>query len=243
MTNISKILCVFVLTACLAFMGVAAVTAMGGANWEIERDRLTADYTFETTEGQVTTYGVKSHKDKKSLSTGGKSLASTVIAARKDMVDKQNQQIDGLKKETSDLGTEKEKWQSLTEVDEDSMTARCDELARELAALNKSIDDASKQNITTVEKTQNTLRRNENRREEVYRLLSQLDEIRTDLFQINEQTKRLQDLLIRKRGVVSRLKRRQVQLVTSGARGQYESSSPPAKAPKDAPAKTPKTQP
>ena len=123
------------------------------------------------------------------------------------------------------------------------MTARCDELARELAALNKSIDDASKQNITTVEKTQSTLRRNENRREEVYRLLSQLDEIRTDLFQINEQTKRLQDLLIRKRGVVSRLKRRQVQLVTSGARGQYDSSSPPAKAPKDAPAKTPKTQP
>ncbi|MEE3283147.1 MAG: hypothetical protein VX311_01075 [Planctomycetota bacterium] len=243
MTNISKILCVFVLTACLAFMGVAAVTAMGGANWEIERDQLTADYTFETTVGEVTTYGVKSHKDDKSLSTGAKSLASTVIAARKDMVEKQNQRIDTLKKETVIHVAEKDNWIALTTVDEASMTARCDELARELAALNKSIDDASKQNITTVEKTQGTLRRNENRREEVYRLLSQLDEIRTDLFQINEQTKRLRDLLVRKRGVVSRLKRRQVQLVASGARGQYESSSPPAKAPKDAPTKTPKTQP
>jgi dGTP triphosphohydrolase len=126
-------------------------------------------------------------------------------------------------------------WTTLTAADEAAMTVRCDQLASELATLNQQIDDAAKQNIAKVEKTQNTLRTNEARREEVYRLLAQLDEIRTDRFQINEQQKRLRDLLIRKQGVVSRLKRRQVQLVRSGARGQYEDD------PTAVPAATPKT--
>ena len=245
MTRISKILCVFVLATCLAFMGVAVVTAIGGANWQIERDELTGDYTFETVVGEPTTYGVKSRVGDKQLSSGSKSLAATVIAARKEMVERQNQRIEALKTETAEFGTQKQQWISLTAIDEASMTARCDELARELETLNQEIDDASKQNIAKVEKTQVTLRRNEARREEVYRLLAQLDEIRTDLFQITEQQRRLRDLLIRKRGVVSRLKRRQVQLVRSGARGQYESdpNAPPATTPKAAPADTRKTQP
>jgi len=245
MTKYSKILCVFVLATCLAFMGIAAVTSIGGANWQIERDQLTGDYSFETVVGEVTTYNVKSREGDKALATGSKSLAANVIAARKDMVEKQNQRIDALKTETTKFGAQKEQWTTLTTVDEAAMTARCDELAQELVSLNQEIDDTSKKNITKVEKTQVTLRRNEARREEVYRLLAQLDEIRTDLFQINEQQKRLRDLLIRKRGVVNRLKRRQVQLVKSGARGQYESSpnAAPATAPKAAPTDTQKTQP
>ena len=241
MTNISKSLCVAVLALCLAFMGVASVTSLGGANWPIERDQITGDYTFETTPGETTTFGVKARQGDKQLSTGSKSLAATVIAARKDMVTTQNQQIDDLKTETVTFLAQEKEWSALTTVDEASMTARCDELASELAKLNQQIDEASKENIVTVEKTQGTLRKNEARREEVYRLLAQLDEIRTDLFQVNEQQRRLRDLLIRKRGVVNRLKRRQLQLVRSGARGQYESD--PAAAPSatpQAPAKTTK---
>ena len=241
MTNISKSLCVFVLALCLAFMGVAAVTSLGGANWPIERDQITGDYAFETTPGETTTYAVTSRRGDKQLSTGSKSLAATVIAARKDMVSHQSQQIDALKTETETFVAQENEWATLTAADEASMTARCDELASELATLNQLIDDASKENIATVEKTQGTLRKNEARREEVYRLLAQLDEIRTDLFQINEQQKRLRDLLTRKRGIVNRLKRRQVQLVRSGARGQYEAdpNSPPAKT---APQSTKKTK-
>ena len=137
--------------------------------------------------------------------------------------------------------TEMAAWQGTVSVDEAAMTARCDELAQELATLNQQIDGISKKNIAKVEKTQGTLRKNEARREEVYRLLAQFDEIQTDLFQINEQQKRLRDLLTRKRGIVNRLKRRQVQLVRSGARGQYEDdpNSPPAKT---APQSTKKTK-
>ncbi len=223
MTKISKSLCVFVLVACLAFMGVAAVTSIGGANWHIERDQLTGDYTFETTLGETTTYAVKSRQTDQQLTASPKSLAATVIAARKDLVEVQKKKIEALQTETTTFKTQHQMWTSLTAADEAAMTVRCDQLASELATLNQQIDDASKQNIAKVEKTQNTLRTNEARREEVYRLLAQLDEIRTDRFQINEQQKRLRDLLIRKQGVVSRLKRRQVQLVRSGARGQYES--------------------
>jgi ABC-type amino acid transport substrate-binding protein len=223
MTKISKSLCVFVLVACLAFMGVAAVTSIGGANWHIERDQLTGDYTFETTLGETTTYAVKSRQTDEQLTASPKSLAASVIAARKDLVEVQKKKIVALKTETTTFKTQHQMWTALTAADEAAMTDRCDQLASELATLNQQIDDAAKQNIAKVEKTQNTLRTNEARREEVYRLLAQLDEIRTDRFQINEQQKRLRDLLIRKQGVVSRLKRRQVQLVRSGARGQYES--------------------
>ena len=236
MTKISKSLCVFVLVACLAFMGVAAVTSIGGANWHIERDQLTGDYTFdETTLGETTTYAVKSRHTDQQLAASPKSLAATVIAARKDLVEVQKKKIVALKTETTTFKTQHQMWTTLTAADEAAMTVRCDQLASELATLNQQIDDAAKQNIAKVEKTQNTLRTNEARREEVYRLLAQLDEIRTDRFQINEQQKRLRDLLIRKQGVVSRLKRRQVQLVRSGARGQYEDD------PTAAPAATPKT--
>jgi chromosome segregation ATPase len=235
MTKISKSLCVFVLVACLAFMGVAAVTRIGGANWHIERDQLTGDYTFETTLGETTTYAVKSRQTDQQLTASPKSLAATVIAARKDLVEVQKKKIEALQTETTTFKTQHQMWATLTAADEAAMTVRCDQLASELATLNQQIDGAAKQNIAKVEKTQNTLRSNEARREEVYRLLAQLDEIRTDRFQINEQQKRLRDLLIRKQGVVSRLKRRQVQLVRSGARGQYEDD------PTAAPAATPKT--
>ncbi len=235
MTKISKSLCVFVLVACLAFMGVAAVTSIGGANWHIERDQLTGDYTFETTLGETTTYAVKSRQTDQQLTASPKSLAATVIAARKDLVEVQKKKIEALQTETTTFKTQHQMWTSLTAADEAAMTVRCDQLASELATLNQQIDGAAKQNIAKVEKTQNTLRTNEARREEVYRLLAQLDEIRTDRFQINEQQKRLRDLLIRKQGVVSRLKRRQMQLVRSGARGQYEAD------PTAVPAATPKT--
>ena len=90
MTKLSKSLCVFVLVACLAFMGVAAVTSIGGANWHIERDQLTGDYTFETTLGETTTYAVKSRQTDQQLDASSKSLAATIIAARKDLVKEEN---------------------------------------------------------------------------------------------------------------------------------------------------------
>lgn len=243
MTTISKILCVFVLTVSLGFLGVAAVTSVGGANWQVERDEVTGDYSFESTTSEATgtTYSVKARRGDRQLVQGAKSLAAAVISARKDMVTQQNAQITKLQEETQAAETEMAAWQGTVSVDEAAMTARCDELAQELATLNQQIDGISKKNIAKVEKTQGTLRKNEARREEVYRLLAQFDEIQTDLFQINEQQKRLRDLLTRKRGIVNRLKRRQVQLVRSGARGQYEDdpNSPPAKT---APQSTKKTK-
>jgi len=232
MTTISKILCVFVLTVSLGFLGVAAVTAVGGANWQVERDQVTGDYSFESavSEATGTTHSVKARRGDRQLAQGVKSLAAAVIATRKDMVTQQNGQITKLEDETKAAETEMASWESTVSVDEAAMTARCDELAQELAVLNQQIDGISKKNIAKVEKTQGTLRTNEARREEVYRLLVQFDEIQTDIFQVNEQQKRLRDLLTRKRGIVNRLKRRQVQLVRSGARGQYEANpdSPPA---------------
>ena len=184
MTTISKILCVFVLTVSLGFLGVAAVTAVGGANWQVERDQVTGDYSFESTTSEATgtTYSVKARRGDRQLAQGVKSLAAAVISARKDMVTHQNTRITKLKEETQAAETEMASWQSTVSVDEEAMTARCNELAQELATLNQQIDGVSKKNIAKVEKTQGTLRKNEARREEVYRLLAQFDEIQTDLF-------------------------------------------------------------
>jgi hypothetical protein len=52
----------------------------------------------------------------------------------------------------------------------------------------------------------------------VSRLLSQLDEIRTDRFQILEQYRLLEDELVRLDAVLHRLERRKTQLEKAGAR-------------------------
>ncbi len=237
MTKIGKVLCVFVLIISLAFLGVASVTVMGGVNWRVERDTVTGDYVFDKAVGETTTHSVKARRGDRALASGTKSLAAVVIKAHDDMVVQRNKQIQDLQAKTKLTNDEKDFWEQPLEIDKESMTARSDKLAVELATIREQIDGISKKNIELVQGTQKTLTTNESRREEIYRLLSQLEEIQTDLFQIKEQQKRLRSLLVRTSGVVGRLKRRQQQLVKAGARGQYEDDKAAPASPKPSPQK------
>ena len=184
MTKLSKILCVALLVGSLAFLGVASLTTMGGVNWRVERDELTGAYVFDKAVGETTTYSVKARRGDRALASGTKSLAAVVTKARADMVAQQDNQIKDLQAKTEQRGKEKAFWEKPLQIDQAAMTARSDKLDVELAAIRKKIDAISKKNIELVQGTQKTLTTNESRREEIYRLVSQLEEIQIDLFQI-----------------------------------------------------------
>ena len=228
MTKLSKILCVFVVTSCLAFLGVATVLPLTGVNWDRERAELAGDFLFESTtsEADGKTWSVKTRRGDKSLVSGAKSKAAVVLASRRHMVKEQTQKISDLKTRIPKVQQQVTYWTTTTTVDRKAIGDRNAKLAQDLAALNQTLDELTKSNILLGNDTFANLQLAKSRREEVHRLLDQFSEVQTDLYQINEQQKRLRDLLVRTRGVVDRLERRQTQLVKSGAQGKYEKDVP-----------------
>ena len=228
MTKLSKILCVFVVSACLAFLGVAGVLPLGGVNWDLEQAELSGDYFFEsnTSETEGKTWSVKSRVGDQALKPGAKSVPAVVLAARQDMVKQQATIISALDTKIPDVQKRVVYWTTTTTVDRAAIETRNTQLAQFLAELNGSLDDLTKANIVLGNDTFAKLQLAKSRREEVHRLLDQFDEVQTDLYQIDQQQKRLRDLLVRTRGIVDRLKRRQRQLVRAGARGTFEKDVP-----------------
>ena len=84
MTLISKILLVLVLFASIAFMGFAAVSAVGGPNWSKEKDALT-DYVFEYQSGENPTWSVKTRRGQEQLSSSPV-LAKVIVVAQKHKI-------------------------------------------------------------------------------------------------------------------------------------------------------------
>lgn len=228
MTKLSKILCVFVVSACLAFLGVSGVLPLGGANWDLEQADLSGDYLFEsnTSETEGKTWSVKSRVGDQTLKSGAKSVPAVVLAARQDMVKQQATIISGLDAKIPDVQKRVVYWTTTTTVDRAAIETRNTQLTQLLAELNGSLDDLTKANIVLGNDTFAKLQLAKSRREEVHRLLDQFDEMQTDLYQIDQQQKRLRDLLVRTHGIVDRLKRRQRQLVRAGARGTFEKDVP-----------------
>ena len=243
MTRFGKVLAFFVLVVSLSFMGIAAVTALGGVNWDDEQKKLLSEYAFEEQPGEQPTWNVKARSEhpktaKVSSTSGLKSLAAAVVWARDDQLKTEKARLALYTEQTSSLLEQAKDFSEKVRQDLAAMQARGDALDVELAQVNKEYAQLADEVITIADKTRATLRTSAARREEVFRLQNQLDEIRTDLFQIREQQQRLRDLLVRTGSVSARLKRRQLQLVKSGAQGSYE-QDPPAPATKPGNEKTP----
>ncbi len=218
MTNFGKILVVFVVFASLTFMGFAAVNATGGINWLKERKALVGYEIMETaTKGQDITYSVKTRRTGKSVGAETPILAQAIIAARKDMIDTANAENTTLTDAIPKAQDRLKQVQEFIRIDFDAMAKREDDLEKDLEQLRSTIDALAKQGIEKTIKANKIREEAERRREDVFRLRIQLDEIQTDLFQILEQKKRLYDLLYQINGSVEQLKRRKKQLEAAGA--------------------------
>lgn len=223
MQRFSKILAVFVAVSALAFMGFAAANLAGGPNWNAERKAVSDDYVFEYTEGETPTWAVKTRRKSsetqeiETVASSLKSLPAAVIAAQKHRAEYEKNEVKRLADLIPPVQTRLEQTKTLIDADLAALKKHGEDLSAALEQMNEQIDKVSMDGVATAHETQTKRSEADRRREDVFRLKSQLDEIQTDKFQILEQLRQLGDQLVRLNGVLDRLERRKAQLESSGS--------------------------
>ncbi len=222
MTKISKCLVVFTVAASAAFLGFVSATVVGGPNWGAESRELTG-YVFQKTGDTATSWSVNSNAAGDTFSKSSLLLPEAVVEARKHSKSRHQEELKQLDADIPKVREELQQAQQLTEIDQKAIQLRFEQLTAELEALRKQINDVSEEGIQISQEAQATNQQLERRREDVLRLINQLAEIRTELFQAVEQQKRLRDEMIQIQGNIDPLKRREQQLLNAG--GKLKASS------------------
>jgi hypothetical protein len=212
MNKFSKPLVVFTAAAAVSFLGFSAVSSVGGPNWTAEAELL-PDYAFEKVDGEKTTWKVTDRLTNENVSVPKPEVqASAVIAARKHYSAKLDKRTKANNDEALKARTQLEEAVKLREADILAMQKREAEMAALLEADNKKILESQAETVRKSQEAQAVRAEAEKRREDVYRLKREFEEIRANLFQAIEQQKKLRDHLIRLEGVIGPLERRQEQL-------------------------------
>lgn len=211
MTTIGKVLVIVTAAASLAFLGFAAVTLVGGPNWEAEATQL-PDYIIERVEGEVPTWSVKTRRTGESVAQGLKSLSAAVVAARKDLKQKQETKLGQINGDIPKVEQDLKATKQAIEVDIQAMDRREAELVAELTTLNNRIEQLSEDGLAKSREAQAVRIEVEKRREEVFRLRNLLSALQTDHFRSDDQARKLHELLTRLQGDIDRLERRYEQL-------------------------------
>lgn len=210
MNTISKTLVVFVTVASLAFLGFAAVNLLGGPNWEADLQELT-EYSYEKSDGPVPEWTLTHRQSGDKVQTS-RVLAELVAAALKDQTQRQQAQVGELQEAIPRLESGLAQAKALNARDRAAMQAREQVLAQRLKQIDDQVNEAALAGINTYRQAMAVRDVAERRREDVFRLEDQLAEIEVNVYQIIEQKRRLQDLLIQYRGVNERLEQRNGQL-------------------------------
>jgi hypothetical protein len=229
MTKFSKVLAIFVTVASLAFLGFAAAVFVGGPNWDAERQRLSDRYVFEYSGGDSPTWTAKDRDGKKTIKTSPV-LAEVVIACRDDMVKKQQAVNDELRDRAPKLSERLEQGRKAIQEDRQALEHRAQMLIAEIKEANKSIDETINKGIGETNTAIATRDEVTLRMKDAFRLQAELDQIRTEQYGIDEQKRKLQDILHRLDGVLYRLERREQQLKKqSGSSEDYDPQAKPEK--------------
>ena len=217
-TKLGKIFAVTVTVLSLGFMGFAAVTVVGGPNFQTDQVEVLDDYVFELTPGENPTWEVKARRSKETVKGSAKSLPEVIVAARQHLDGLQTEQLAALNAEIDAIAPQITVEQELIEIDLKAMQTRVTELNNRLTSLLGEIKVKSDELIKLTDDTQKVRAEAGRRREDVFRLTNQLAEIRTDAFRLQEQKYKLINVLIRLRGSIARTERRNVQLIKAGAK-------------------------
>ena len=242
MTIVSKCLVVFAVAVSLAFLGFASAVLQGGPNYQSQlKDPMLNPYVFETSKVKKTTenlkagttiYSVKTRRPKADadgkravevLEKDSPVLSKVIIAARTHLKKEQEDELkrirEGHKVDDGQevLGINKLKVEierAIKEINEDKAAFQEREslLISELQTIQNEISNETVKAQKKTAEAQTLQKKAKWRREDVYRLKNQLEEIETDIFRAEKQREKLEDLLIRVQSKVQRLKRRNKQL-------------------------------
>jgi len=206
-TTLSKLMTIFLLVGSAGFMGFSMVNFFAGPNWELKARELN-DYAFEAPAGPGGKWTVKERSLKEDTVGSSKSLAAVVVTAMKHRVQKQQQEISDLQKETADVQARLKLTQELIDKDLPAIQRRHEYLDQEIAKVNLENKTLAAQDVANTNQIQQTYELIRTRREETERMNSQLEELRAEKTSILEEKRRLEALLKQATGNLQRAKRR-----------------------------------
>jgi predicted RNase H-like nuclease (RuvC/YqgF family) len=225
MTKFAKCLVVFAVGASFAFLGFAWVSMMGGPNWDAEAAALPG---YEIAKSQDGKWTVKDRTTGQNINVAPATVrAAAIVAARKDLADKQDAEAQKLSAPTAAYKKKLDEARKLNQADVKAMEARVQQLNTQLVDLNTKILGLSGEVVKRSLDAQAIRTEATKRREDVFRLTRELREIHTDYFRSEELERKLRDQLVRLDGVIASLETRNQQLRESvGNSGGYSPRPP-----------------
>ena len=211
-TKIGKVLTVFLFAASMAFLGFSLIRYSAGANWPgmMQADDLQG-YSFTLSAGENPQWTVK-HKVSGQQVIQTAVPAQAIIAARKHMADETKAKIEQIKTNLPGIQAKATELRETLDYDTKALEDRLQILESEATALDQQVNTISNQLTLLTRETTDVQQHAADRREDVVRLQSQLEEIRTDRFRLVRLRRVLMDQLIRLNVNNKDLERRNQQL-------------------------------
>lgn len=212
MTGLGKAFVVFIAASSIAFMTFAFMQFWWwGAfpNYEAKARELD-DYSFTYTPGESPTWTAETHR-KEAIGTSPL-LAKVLADAYTHKAGKIQEELTAVQARVPVLQEEITKYETAIKQDDAGIAARQKAILKELSDLQQSIEEASTEGTAKTVEAEQTRQVAELRREDIFRLKEQLDEITTERQRVEELQKQVRDLIIRVKGNKLRLLKRNQQL-------------------------------
>ncbi len=216
--RLSKIMVVFVATASVAFMGFALALNNAGPNWQAEAETLT-DYTFTYTPGENPTWAATYRNDSQQVGSN-RNLGAVVVKAYADAKRRNDEAEANTSKDIQPLVDRTKAIEAFVAQDAEALQRRHDLLLAEVKKLDEATADVGLQGDRHAEQAITIRAETERRREAVFRLTRELDQIENDQYFQTGQRQRLLDRLHQLEGIQLRLQQRHQQLLDAGANPQ-----------------------
>jgi hypothetical protein len=232
LTTIGKCLAVATAVLALAFAGFALIATAGGPNWQAKAAAL-EEYEFQRTEGEnpqwTASYRLGAGGSSESVGGPAQVLPQKLIDALNHKQQSQRDELQRLDAEIqgnpqaglAPLEQRIQEARQTIEVDLKALGEYEGQLAAELQRVLAASEELSQQVVQKTQEGFDKGREASERREEIYRLRNQLEEINADIYRTRTQQDKLRDLLNRTYGAIGRLERRKQQLANPAANGQY----------------------
>jgi hypothetical protein len=216
--RLSKILVVFVATASVAFVGFALALNNAGPNWTAEAESLT-DYTFTYTPGENPTWAATYRNDTQQVGSN-RNLGAVVVKAYADAKRRNDEATSAITPQIQPIVDRTTAIAAFVAQDTGAIRIRNDQLLAEIKKLDDQIADTGLQGDRHAEQAITIRTETERRRESVFRLTRELEQIENDNYFQLGQRQRLLDRLHQLEGIRLRLQQRHQQLLDAGAKPQ-----------------------
>ncbi len=216
--RLSKILVVFVATASVAFLGFALALNNAGPNWTAEAESLT-DYTFTYTPGENPSWAATYRNDSQQVASN-RNLGAVVVKAYADAKRRNDEAVAAITPQIQPVIDRTKVIEAAVAQDREGIRARHEQLMAEARKVDGEIAATGLEGDRNAEQAITIRTETERRRESVFRLTRELDQIENDKYFQLGQRQRLLDRLHQLEGIRLRLQQRHQQLLDAGANPQ-----------------------